>query len=194
MFKLDFLEFVELLNSILLVLILLLLILNFLFNFRFEKLLLILDIFFVFFLVTELSMKFFIQDNIKFFKENWLEILSLVPLVILARFFYMLGFIRSEHSAESIHYAIHAIEKLSKEDKLLKIFNILKIIENRPAVVRIVYRILLNLKKLKFRKAAFSLDLETLIKFILLVLFLVVITIILIKLKDSNILFYLENF
>ena len=192
--NLNFLRFLEVINSIILILILIQLFLIFFFNLNLKKYLLILDIVFVFFLILELSIKFYYEDDKEFIKKHWLEIFSLLPFLLILRIFYITTLLRPEKEIEATNTLIHVAEKFGKEHKVFKLLRIIHFIETRPVIARALFRLILNLKRLKFRKSAFSLDLETIIKFILLITFLFVIVLMLIKLKDSKLIFYLINF
>lgn len=186
-------KFIETINTLFLIIILVNLILIFLFKFELEKFIFILDVLFVFLLVSELVIKYFHEKDKEFIKEHWLEILSLLPILLIFRVFYFTGLLKSEKEIEATNTLVHTIERFGRGRRTTRLIKIIYFIERRPIIVRTIFRILLNLKKLRIKKSAFSLDLETIIKFIILILFLGVITLMIIKLKNSKVIFYLIN-
>ena len=202
-------EAIEIINSILLFIALFLLILSLKLGERFEALLFYLDTILAFTIVVELTIKYLrSEDDKKFFKENWLVILSLLPLVLFFRLFYFLGFIKEEKEAEKLNLLVHEADKLLKEREILKTKPLMKVfyfLLKRPVLPRVVQKLLglLILKltwfedkkektKEEMKKAAFSLDLETLVKVILLLILITIFIMILLSLKNSKLFLYLK--
>jgi len=202
-------EIVEFINSMLLFIALFLLILSLKLGEGLEALLFYLDTILAFTIVVELTIKYLrSEDDKKFFKENWLVILSLLPLVLFFRLFYFLGFIKEEKEAEKLNLLIHEADKFLKEREVLKTRPLMKVLYfllRRPILPRVIQRLIglwvLKLTwfedkrektKEEMKKSAFSLDLETLVKVILLLILITIFVMILLSLKNSKLFLYLK--
>ncbi len=203
-------ELIELINSFLLFMAIMSLIIYF-FNKSFEAVVFYLDIILTFFIILELTIKFFlIESNKEFFKKYWVVILLLLPFAYFSRFFYYLGIVKEEKQSEKLHLLFHEVERFAKTKEITKtalVFRFLKSLLKYPLVYRIFSKLISillisllffeNPKKRNgenLKKSAFALDFETLVKFLLLLIFLVVFVLILIKLKNSKFITYLNWF